>query len=71
MARIFDDITQTIGNTPLVRVDQIMDGAGAKVLAKLDELGLVLDSDPRKATQTGAAKIYQEGEENGPNSDGS
>gem|GEM_PF-1785457 len=39
--------------------------------AKLDELGLVLDSDPRKATQTGAAKIYQEGEENGPNSDGS
>ncbi len=39
--------------------------------ARLDELGLVLDSDPRKATQTGAAKIYQEGEENGPNSDGS
>ena len=31
--------------------------------ARLDELGLVLDSDPRKATQTGAAKIYQEGEE--------
>ena len=36
MARIYDDITQTIGNTPLVRVDRIMDGAGAKVLAKLE-----------------------------------
>ncbi len=46
MARIFDDITQTIGNTPLVRVDQIMDGAGAKVLAKLEyfnPLGSVKD----------------------------
>lgn len=38
--------------------------------ARLDELDLVLDSDPRRATQSGAAKIYQQGEENGPNSDG-
>ena len=36
MGRIYEDITQTIGNTPLVRIDRIMDGAGATVLAKLE-----------------------------------
>ena len=36
MARIYDDITQTIGNTPLVRVNRITDGAKATVLAKLE-----------------------------------
>ena len=36
MARIYDDITQTIGNTPLVRLNRITRGVGATVLAKLE-----------------------------------
>ena len=36
MARIYDDITQTIGNTPLVRLNRVTDGAAATVLVKLE-----------------------------------
>ncbi len=36
MARIFDDITQTVGGTPLVKLNKITDGAGATVVAKLE-----------------------------------
>ncbi|MFO8013522.1 MAG: cysteine synthase A [Phycisphaerae bacterium] len=36
MARIFDDITQTIGRTPLVRLRRVTDGAGGEVLAKIE-----------------------------------
>lgn len=36
MARIFDDITKTVGNTPLVRLNRITQGVKAEVLAKLE-----------------------------------
>ncbi len=36
MARIYDDITKTIGNTPLVRINKMAEGLGATVLAKLE-----------------------------------
>jgi cysteine synthase A len=36
MARIYSDITQVFGNTPLVKLNSITDGADATVLAKLE-----------------------------------
>ena len=34
--RIYDDITQTVGNTPLIRLRRVTEGAGAEVVAKLE-----------------------------------
>jgi cysteine synthase len=34
--RIYDDVTQLIGNTPLVRLNRISEGAGAQIVAKLE-----------------------------------
>jgi len=36
MKKLFDDITQTVGNTPLVRLNQVTAGAKAVVYAKLE-----------------------------------
>ena len=36
MSRIYDDITKTLGNTPLVRLNRVTEGLGATVLAKLE-----------------------------------
>ena len=36
MGRIYDNIVETIGNTPLVRLHRVTDGAKADVLAKLE-----------------------------------
>jgi len=36
MARILDDITKTIGGTPLVRLNRIAEGSKAEVVAKLE-----------------------------------
>jgi cysteine synthase A len=36
MARIYSDITKTIGNTPLVRLNRVTEGLDATVLAKIE-----------------------------------
>ncbi|HEX3003718.1 MAG TPA: cysteine synthase A, partial [Angustibacter sp.] len=36
VSRIYDDVTKLVGNTPLVRLNRITEGAGATVLAKLE-----------------------------------
>ncbi|MEK6622559.1 MAG: cysteine synthase A [Planctomycetota bacterium] len=36
MAKIYDDITKTIGNTPLVRLNNITKGLGSTVVAKME-----------------------------------
>ena len=36
MAKIYDDITQTVGNTPLVRINRLAKGCRATVLAKCE-----------------------------------
>lgn len=36
MPRIFSDITKTIGNTPLVKINKLADGLNATILAKLE-----------------------------------
>ena len=36
MARIYDDVTALVGNTPLVRLNRVTEGAAATVVAKLD-----------------------------------
>src|SRR6201746_1265268 len=34
--RIYDDITQTIGNTPLIRLRRVTEGCHAQVVAKME-----------------------------------
>jgi cysteine synthase A len=58
MAKIYSDITKTIGNTPLVRLNRLAEGLGAEVLLKLesfnplssvkDRIGVALIEDAEK-----------------------
>jgi cysteine synthase len=69
MSRIFDSIVETIGNTPLVRLNKIAEGAAATVLAKLesfnplssvkDRIGaaMIEDAERRGVLQKGSVLI--------------
>jgi len=58
MSRIFDDITKTVGNTPLVKINSMAKGLDATILAKLeyfnplssvkDRIGVALIEDAQK-----------------------
>src|SRR5512140_3633765 len=58
MAKIFEDITKTVGNTPLVQLNRITEGAAATVLAKIesfnplssvkDRIGLAMIEDAER-----------------------
>jgi cysteine synthase A len=59
MARIYENIAQTVGNTPLVKLNRVTEGAKATVLAKLeffnpagsvkDRIGLAMIEEAEKA----------------------
>jgi len=69
MAKIFDDITATIGNTPLVRLNRVIDGLPANILLKCeyfnplgsvkDRIGLamILDAEKRGILKQGTVII--------------
>ncbi len=58
MGKIFSDITKTVGNTPLVKLNRITEGLGATVLVKLesfnplssvkDRIGVAMIEDAQK-----------------------
>ena len=41
MGRIYDNITQTIGNTPMIRINRLTKGLNATVLAKVESFNPV------------------------------
>ena len=66
MANWFADNSKSIGNTPLIRLNRVLDGAGATVLAKIearnpaysvkDRIGVALIDDAEKRGLLGAGK---------------
>ncbi|HAX62220.1 MAG TPA: cysteine synthase A [Elusimicrobia bacterium] len=58
MSKIFEDITKTVGNTPLVKINKLAEGLNAKILAKLesfnplssvkDRIGVAMIDDAEK-----------------------
>jgi len=70
MAKIYEDITKTIGRTPLVRLNRLNKGTGANVLLKLesfnplssvkDRLGIALIEAAEKAGKIGPDTVIIE-----------
>ena len=59
MEKIYDDITDTVGNTPLVRLNKITQGCHAQVIAKLESFNPLSSVKDRIAL-----KMIQEAEKN-------
>lgn len=70
MARIFSDITRTVGNTPLVRLNRMAEGVDATVLLKLesfnplssvkDRIGVAMVDDAEKKGLLGENSVIIE-----------
>src|SRR5215218_7274892 len=70
MANIANNITELIGNTPLVRLNRVTEGAGATVLAKLeffnpassvkDRIGVSMIEAAEQAGKIGADTVILE-----------
>src|ERR1700710_297802 len=69
-AKVYNDITEIFGNTPLVKLNKVTDGAGATVLAKLefynpsasvkDRLGgAIVDAAEKSRAPTPGASILE------------
>ncbi|MET0989213.1 MAG: cysteine synthase family protein, partial [Glaciihabitans sp.] len=71
MARIYNDITEVFGKTPLVRLNSVAEGLGATVLAKLefynpsasvkDRLGVAIVNAAEKSGELTAGGTIVEG----------
>jgi cysteine synthase A len=69
MKRLFDDITQTVGNTPLVRLNRVATGAKAAVYAKLESfnplssvkdrigVGMIADAEEKGLVDSGTTIV--------------
>ncbi len=70
MARLYADITQTVGNTPLVRLNRVTEGIGAEVYAKLesfnplssvkDRIGVSMIEDAERRGRLGEDSVIVE-----------
>ena len=70
MSRIYTDITKTVGNTPLVKINRLNQGSPATVLAKLeffnplssvkDRIGVAMIEAAEKSGQLTKEKVIIE-----------
>ena len=75
--KVYDNITQVVGNTPLVKLNRITDGAKAEVYAKLefynptasvkDRIGIAMIDDAEKSGKLNIFTKYQLSNANGSN----
>jgi len=59
MARIHKDITETIGNTPLVRLNRVTKGLEATVVAKLESFNPSCTSANEFFQAAGVSVLWQ------------
>ena len=61
MARIHKDITETIGNTPLVRLNRVTKGLEATVVAKLESFNPLARAHQRQHRHRSGLRLRGQG----------